>query len=135
MAQGFSEETMDVGGAGLKMVKGGSGKPLLMLHDELGFPGWMTWNETLSHDRTFLIPLQPGFGKSPKIEWTRNYRDLGGYYAQVLREMRLDPIDVIGFSAGRYITQQMPAATPPIFSKRILVAPLRLLPQPQQFIY
>jgi len=129
MAQSFSEETMHVAGVELRMIKGGSGKPLLMLHDELGFPGWMTWNETLSHDRTLLIPLQPGFGKTPRLEWTRNYRDLGGFYSQVLREMRLDPIDVIGFSAGGYIAAEMIAADPRIFSKMTLVAPMGIRPE------
>ncbi len=70
------------------LVKGGSGKPLLIFHDELGYPGWMTWNETLAHERTLLIPLQPGFGKTPKIEWVRTYRDLAGFYSQVVRELR-----------------------------------------------
>ena len=72
-----TEEKQKVAGAELVMLKGGSGKPLLILHDELGYPGWMTWNETLAHDRTLLIPLQPGFGKTPKIDWITDYRDLG----------------------------------------------------------
>ena len=92
MAQSWSEETVQVAGADLAMIKGGSGKPLLMLHDELGFPGWMTWNETLAHDRTLVSPLQPGYGKSPKQAWIRNYRDLGGFYSQAIRELLLaDP--------------------------------------------
>jgi len=98
----WTEETVKVGGTDLVVVKGGSGRPLLMLHDELGYPGWMTWNEALAENRKFLIPLQPGFGKTPRLEWIRSYRDLGGFYARVLREMKLSPIDVIAFSAGGY---------------------------------
>jgi len=123
-----TEEKQKVAGAELVMLKGGSGKPLLILHDELGYPGWMTWNETLAHDRTLLIPLQPGFGKTPKIEWIMDYRDLGGYYSQVLRELKLDPIDVIGFSAGGFIAAEMAAADPRIFSKMVLVAPMGIKP-------
>jgi pimeloyl-ACP methyl ester carboxylesterase len=110
------------------MLKAGSGKPLLMLHDELGYPGWMTWNETLAHDRTLLIPLQPGYGKTPKLDWIISYRDLAGFYSQVLREMKLDPIDVIGFSAGGFIAAEMAAADPRIFSKMVLVAPMGIRP-------
>ncbi len=123
-----TEETLNVAGAQLVMVKGGSGKPLLMLHDELGYPGWMTWNETLAHDRTLLIPLQPGYGKTPKLEWVRNFRDLAGFYSNVVREMKLDPIDVIGFSAGGFIAAEMAAADPKIFSKMVLVAPMGIKP-------
>jgi hypothetical protein len=67
-----TEEKLNVAGAELVMVKAGSGKPLLILHDELGYPGWMTWNETLAHERTLLLPLQPGYGKTPKLDWIMN---------------------------------------------------------------
>jgi pimeloyl-ACP methyl ester carboxylesterase len=123
-----AEETVRVAGAQLAMVKGGSGKPLLILHDELGYPGWMTWNETLGHEREFFIPLQPGFGKTPKLEWVRTYRDLAGFYSQVLRELKLDPVDVIGYSAGGFIAAEMVAADPRIFSRMVLVGPMGIKP-------
>jgi pimeloyl-ACP methyl ester carboxylesterase len=123
-----TEETSNIAGAQLAMVKGGSGKPLLILHDELGYPGWTTWNESFAHDRTLLIPLQPGYGKTPRLDWVRNYRDLAGYYSQAVREMKLDPIDVIGFSAGGFIAAEMAAADPHIFSKIVLVAPMGIKP-------
>ncbi|MGH7932035.1 MAG: alpha/beta fold hydrolase [Candidatus Binataceae bacterium] len=124
----FIEETVNFAGDDLVFIRGGSGKPLLIFHDELGFPGWMAWNESLARDRTLLIPMQPGFGKTPRIDWTRNYRDLGGFYAQVVRNMRLDPVDVIGFSAGGYIAAEMAAADPRIMSHMALVAPMGIKP-------
>src|SRR5712691_13217042 len=99
-----------------------------MFHDELGYPGWMQWNEELAKEREFIIPLQPSFGKTPKVDWIRNYRDLGGFYARILRELNLDPIDVIGFSAGGFIAAEMAAADPKIFSHMVLVAPMGLKP-------
>ena len=66
-----TEETQDVRGSQLVMVKGGSGKPLMIFHDELGYPGWMTWNESFAHERTLLIPLQPGYGKTRRLDWIR----------------------------------------------------------------
>ena len=124
----WSEETANVAGTQLAIVKGGSGKPLLIFHDELGYPGWMTWNESLAHDRTLIIPIQPGYGKSPKLEWVMTYRDLAGFYSQVVREMKLDPADVIGFSAGGFIAAEMAAADPKIFSHMILVGPMGIKP-------
>lgn len=124
-----SEEVLNVAGSQLSMVKGGSGKPLLIFHDELGYPGWMTWNESFAHERTLLIPLQPGFGKTPHLEWVRNYRDLAGFYSQVVRELKLDPVDVIGFSAGGFIAAEMAAADPRIFSHMVLVAPMGIKPR------
>jgi pimeloyl-ACP methyl ester carboxylesterase len=124
----WHEETVDVAGTELALVKGGAGKPLLIFHDELGYPRWMQWNEALAKERTLLIPLQPGFGKTPRIEWIRNYRDLGGFYAMALRELHLDPLDVLGFSAGGFIAAEMAAADPKLFAHLVLVAPLGLKP-------
>ncbi|HEV8714772.1 MAG TPA: alpha/beta hydrolase [Candidatus Binatia bacterium] len=124
----WNEETVNVAGTELVLVKGGSGKPLLIFHDELGYPGWVQWNEVLARERTLLIPLQPGFGRTPRLEWIRSYRDLGGFYAMVLREMKLDPLDVIGFSAGGFTAAEMAAADPKIFTHMVLVAPMGLKP-------
>jgi len=122
------EEQHAVAGASLSMIRGGSGKPLLILHDELGYPGWTAWNESLAHERSLLIALQPGYGKTARLDWVRSYRDLAGFYSQALREMRLAPIDVIGFSAGGYLAAEMAAADPKIFSRMVLVAPLGIKP-------
>jgi pimeloyl-ACP methyl ester carboxylesterase len=124
-----TEETHDVRGSQLVVVKGGSGKPLLIFHDELGYPGWMTWNESFAHERTLLIPLQPGYGKTPRLDWIRTYRDLAGFYSHMVRDMKLDPVDVIGFSAGGFVAAEMAAADPRIFSKMVLVAPMGIKPE------
>jgi len=124
----WAEETISVAGVQLSMVKGGSGRPLVIFHDELGYPGWMTWNESFAHDHTLYIPFQPGFGKTPKLDWVRTYRDLAGFYSQVVREMKLDPVNAIGFSAGGFIAAEMAAADPKIFSRMVLVAPMGLKP-------
>jgi pimeloyl-ACP methyl ester carboxylesterase len=124
----WTEETVKVAGTDLVMIKGGSGRPLLMLHDELGYPGWMTWNDRLAAEHELIIPLQPGFGRTPRLDWIRSYRDLGGFYARVLREMQLSPIDVIAFSAGGYIAAEMIASDPSMFSRMMLVAPMGLKP-------
>ena len=124
----WTETSADIAGTKLALVRGGTGKPLLMFHDELGYPGWMKWNEELAQEHELIIPLQPGFGKTPRLEWIRSYRDLGGFYAIVLRELNLDPIDVIGFSAGGFIAAEMAASDPKIFSHLVLVAPMGLKP-------
>jgi len=123
-----TNETIKVGSTDLAVVRGGAGKPLLIFHDELGYPGWMTWNEKLAQDRTLLIPLQPGYGQTPRLDWILNYRDLAGFYSQAVREHKLEPVDVIGFSAGAFIAAEMAAADPRIFNRMILVAPMGLKP-------
>jgi pimeloyl-ACP methyl ester carboxylesterase len=125
----WTETTVNVGGTDVALIRGGSGKPLFMLHDELGFPGWVNWNEALAEEHEFLIPLQPGCGKTPRVDWIRTYRDLGGFYARMIREMGLDPLDAIAFSAGSYAAAEMAAADPGMFKHLVLVAPMGVKPE------
>ena len=37
----WTEEITHVAGTDLAVIKGGQGKPLLILHEELGHPGWL----------------------------------------------------------------------------------------------
>lgn len=117
-----------VGNDDLHVLRRGSGDPLLMLHDELGYPGWMTWNQTLADFREFWIPLQPGFGDTPRIEWAMDFRDLANVYIRWLRESGRAPIDAVAFSAGGYLAAEMAAADPSVFRRLVLVAPLGIRP-------
>jgi pimeloyl-ACP methyl ester carboxylesterase len=123
-----TETKVRAAGAEIAVIRGGSGKPLLILHDELGYPGWLSWNERLAQERALVIPLQPGFGRTERIDWIRSYRDLAGFYSQVIRELGAAPIDVIGFSAGGFLAAEMAAADPNIFSRMLLVAPMGIKP-------
>ncbi|MGA2411995.1 MAG: alpha/beta fold hydrolase [Candidatus Binataceae bacterium] len=124
----WREETVRVGDTDLVVVKGGSGRPLLVLHEELGWPGWLRWNAALAQKHTLLIPLHPGYSHTPRAEWITNVRDLAGFYARYLFEQNLAPIDVIGFSLGGWIAAEMAAANPHQFRKMVLVAPMGIRP-------
>jgi pimeloyl-ACP methyl ester carboxylesterase len=126
--QEWREETVRVAGTDLTFIQGGTGKPLLVLHEELGHPGWLRWHSELARSRTVMIPLHPGFGKSPPVEWVRNIRDLAGFYARVVRERGLSPVDVIGFSLGGWIAAEMAACDAKQFRKMVLVAPTGIKP-------
>jgi pimeloyl-ACP methyl ester carboxylesterase len=128
MAQEWKEVTAKVAGAELTCIQGGSGKPLLVLHEEIGHPGWLRWHSELARSRTVIIPQHPGFGKTPRVEWVRNIRDLAGFYARVIREMKWSPVDVIGFSLGGWIAAEMAACDAKQFRKMVLVAPTGIRP-------
>jgi pimeloyl-ACP methyl ester carboxylesterase len=112
----------------LQAITGGSGRPLLILHDEMGYPGWMRWQEELARERALLIPLAPGFGIAPRLEWLRDVRDLACLYARWLRDQKLPRLDVIGFSLGGWVAAEMLANDPGLFRKLVLVAPLGIKP-------
>ena len=95
-----SERTISTVGTELVVTEGGSGKPLLVLHEELGDSGWLKWKQELAKTRTVITPQHPGFGVSPRIAWARSIGDLANFYAQVMVEQGWVGADVIGFSLG-----------------------------------
>lgn len=107
----------------------GKGPPLLVLHDEMGYPGEMAWQADLAHSRRLHIPLAPGFGIAPRIEWVNSMRDLACVYARWLREAQLAPVDVIGFSLGAWLAAEMLANDVSLFQRLLLVAPLGIKPR------
>jgi len=125
----MTEQKIHIAESELTLIKAGAGKPLLMLHDELGFPGWLKWNDELAAQHEFVIPFQPGFDKTPRIDWIRSFRDLAGFYSMAVREIGLGPVDVIAFSAGGYLAAEMVASDPHIFSHMILVGPMGIKPE------
>jgi pimeloyl-ACP methyl ester carboxylesterase len=122
-SQEWYERNIPVGEVELPVVMAGSGKPLLVLHDELGYTGWLRWQAALSKEHTLIIPMAPGFGRAPRIEWIESARDLGGLYSRMLRAEKLDDIDVIGFSFGGWVAAEMIAGCPHQFRRAVLVAP------------
>lgn len=126
---GWHEEKVRAAGADFSVVRGPEGgKPLLVLHDELGYPGWFKWHSSLAPDHTLIIPGHPGFGRTPRLEWISDVRDLASAYARFVREQELAPIDVIGFSLGGWVAAEMAVADPKLFRKMVLVAPTGVRP-------
>lgn len=124
----WREETVRVDETELVVVRGGSGKRLLVLHEELGWPGWLKWNSALARNHSLIIPLHPGYSRTPRAEWMMNVRDLAGFYSRLIKEQDLAPLDVIGFSLGGWIAAEMAGCNPAQFRKMVLVAPMGIRP-------
>jgi pimeloyl-ACP methyl ester carboxylesterase len=125
----WHEETVQVDDTDLIVVRGGAGRPLLILHEELGWPGWLKWNSGLAQKHSLLIPQHPGFSRTPRAEWISNIRDMAGFYARYLAEQNLAPADAIGFSLGGWIAAEMAACNPEQFRKLVLVGPMGIRPR------
>jgi pimeloyl-ACP methyl ester carboxylesterase len=127
--QGWHDEKVRAAGVEFFVVKGGdAGGPILVLHDEIGHPGWLKWHSSLSLDHRLIIPGHPGFGRTPRLEWILDMRDLASAYSRFVREQTLAPVDVVGFSLGGWLAAEMAAADPKIFRKMVLVSPTGIRP-------
>ena len=124
----WTEEIVEVAGTRIQLVKGGTGEPLLILHDELGHPGWLRFHEALAQQHTLYIPLHPGFGKSEQLEWVMNMRDIAGWYLDALDDLGLGQVHAIGFSLGGWLAAEMATMCPELFKRLVLVSAMGIRP-------
>ena len=124
----WSEEIVEVGGTSLQLVKGGTGEPLLLLHGELGHPGWLRFHQSLAANHTLYLPSHPGFGKSAPLDWVMSMRDMAVWYLQALDELGMTQVNVVGFSLGGWLAAEIATMCTHQFKKMVLVSPMGILP-------
>ena len=127
-AKTWTEEMIEVAGTSVQLVKGGTGEPLLILHGEMGHPGWLRYHEGLAQGNTLHIPSHPGFGKSERLDWIMNMRDMAGWYLEALDDMGLDQVNIMGFSLGGWLAAEMATMNPQQFKKLVLVGAAGIKP-------
>lgn len=121
VAKTWTEEMVEVAGTRLQLVKGGAGEPLLILHDELGHPGWLQFHQALAQHYTLYVPSHPGFGASPRLDWIMNMRDLACWYLDALEELGLGQVNAVGSSLGGWLAAEMATMCPHQFKRLVLV--------------
>ena len=84
----------------VRMLRGGSGPPLLFLHGANGLPVWLPVFDLLSKQFEVFVPEHPGFGTSDNPAWLRNIGDLAMYYLDFLDEFGPHEVHVVGQSLG-----------------------------------
>lgn len=132
--EGWREESRAVAGVNLQLATGGSGPPLLIFHDEIAHPAALGYQRELAESYTLHIPFHPGFGRSERLDWVMNMRDLAGWYLLALEELGLDSVNALGFSLGGWLAAEIATMRPETFRKLALVAPLGVRP-PEGYIY
>jgi pimeloyl-ACP methyl ester carboxylesterase len=125
----LTEEFADAAGLRVHLRRGGTGPPLLILHGELGMPGWLRAHAELARHYAVHVPSLPGFGQTPRPEWIASVRDLAAWVTWFVRDLGLaQPLPVIGCSLGGWIAAEIATANAAIFSKIVLVGAAGLAP-------
>jgi pimeloyl-ACP methyl ester carboxylesterase len=101
------EELVDVRGARVRILRAGSGEPLVYLHSLLGEVRWLPFFDILSRHFTVYIPEHPGFGSSEGLERIDTVHDLAFHYADLLDEIGLEQPHVAGLSLGGWIAAEL----------------------------
>ena len=129
----FAEEFIDAAGVRVQLRRGGAGTPLLVLHSELGVPGWLRAHAQLARHFAVHVPSLPGFGRSARPEWIGSVRDLAAWVTWFVRDLKLSqPLPVIGLSLGGWIAAEIATMNSALFTKMVLVGAAGLKPEEGQ---
>ena len=124
----FTESFVDVVGGKVQVLKGGSGSPVLVLHHDVGNPGWLPYYMELAENHTVYVPSHPGFGKSERPEWARNVRDLACIYQRLMKDLGLNSAAAVGLGFGGWILAEMATMCHHEFTHLVLVNAMGIQP-------
>ena len=110
-----------IAGKKTQLTIGGEGPPLLYLHSAGGETEWMPFHEQLAQHFTIYLPAHPGFADSKGLEQVRDISDYAWHYVDLIQELRLGPIPVVGFSLGGWIGLELAILRPTLLKKLVLV--------------
>ena len=99
--------TIAVRGCTIRLMRGGSGAPLLFLHGASGAGAWLPFMAALAEKFEVIVPEHPGFGESETPEWLDTIHDLAYFYLDFLAELDLERVHLVGVSLGGWIAAEL----------------------------
>jgi pimeloyl-ACP methyl ester carboxylesterase len=101
------ENMLELRGTRIRMLRGGSGSPLIFLHGASGHVGWLPFLDALSQRFDVIAPEHPGFGASDDPPWLDRPADLAYFYLDLIERLQLDRVHLIGTSLGGWISAEL----------------------------
>src|SRR5277367_3315590 len=102
-----AEGSLTVDGTRVEIVERGSGPPLLFLHAENGIEPAAAAIEELAGNARVIAPTHPGFGRSELAAGMRSVDDLSYFYLDLLDQLDLSDLTVVGVSFGAWIAAEI----------------------------
>lgn len=96
-----------INGARIDCIECGSGSPLLFLHPENGIEPAAAAIEELAKHARVIAPTHPGFGRSELPKGMRTVDDLSYFYLDLLDQLDLRDLTVVGVSLGAWIAAEI----------------------------
>ena len=125
----FTEETVEVAQTRLYMLKGGAGRPLLVLHGVEGHEGWLAFHEALAEQGTVYAPAHPGYGQTERPTWMETIAHQAVFYHWYLQNAGLQEVDLVGVGVGGWIAAQMAVTCAANLRRLVLIDAAGLRPQ------
>ena len=102
-----SETRHKVRDVSVRMMRRGSGPPLVFLHGANGLPVWLPMFDLLAKEFEVIVPEHPGFGTSDSPPWMRNIGDLAMYYLDFLDSLGPYRVHLVGLSLGGWTAAEV----------------------------
>ena len=128
MATGWSESVVALANAKIHLSRAGSGRPVLVLHHDIGSPDRLAFYDELAARFDVLVPHHPGYGKSERPQWLRSVRDVAVIYQWLLSDLGVERASLIGLGFGGWIAAEMATMAPREFHRLVLVGAMGLKP-------
>lgn len=122
---GPDRESLALEGHDVTLYRGGSGAPLVYLHDVFG-PLWEGLPQRLARGRTVAMPALVGFPGSTYREDLETMEDLAFWTLAFLEQRGLVGNDVVGEGFGGWLAAEVASRWPSTFRRLVLVAPFGL---------
>ncbi len=126
-AQGV-ESTLTVRGTQVRLLTGGTGDPVLYLHGSGDLGAWLPAHERLAADYSVYRPDLPGFNHSQPREDIGNVHDAAYSIWNLVDELGLDTIRVVGSSLGGWVADDLATIEPARISHLVLIDAAGLRP-------
>jgi pimeloyl-ACP methyl ester carboxylesterase len=118
-------ERLQVGAGEVRLLRAGSGPPLLFLH-AAGGGGWTPFLDGLSRHFEVLAPDHPGFDESDTSEEVEAVDDLVYHYLRLLDILGIETATVVGASLGGWIAAEFAVHSPQRIERLVLLSPAGL---------
>src|ERR1700732_2873175 len=115
-------ETLDIKGFPVETHIAGSGPPLLYLHAEQYFEQVRPYLDPIAKKWSVIAPRHPGYGAASGATDLRSVDDLAYLYLDLLDELKLDNVVLVGASFGGWIALEMCVRNHARLSKLVLVS-------------
>jgi pimeloyl-ACP methyl ester carboxylesterase len=125
---GWSEHNIELGDVKLRYQRAGSGRPVLVLHHDIGTPDSLPFYDALAAKFDVIVPSHPGFGVPERPQWMRHPRDIASIYQWLLAELGVERASLVGLGFGGWVAAEMGALAPRDFHRLVLVGAMGVKP-------
>ena len=124
----WTTEDVRVGALTLRLRKGGSGDPMLVLSHDIGSLERLPFYDALARRFTVYVPSHPGYDGSERPDWMRSVRDVAVVYQLLLASIGVSNVSLVGLGFGGWVAAEMATMSPQAIRRLVLVGAMGVKP-------